>query len=351
MDTAEKFSRYAEWVADESPLYASLARAAADDDLLLDIASEARSAQPEPELLLAAVHSLLLDGREHPLSQFYPSCGGADPDADPVPQFRDFCRANEAQLRSIVARRRCQTNDVGRSAVIRPAFEHVARTAGTGTVAQVEIGASAGLNLNWDRYQYEFAGAGTVGPSDAPVTIESEVRGDRRPPVSRAVPTVAYRRGIDLNTLDASLEADARWLHALIHPNRVRRHDRLEAALEVAREHRPPLTEGDAVDALPSHLSAAPDDAALVVYSTHVLYQLDEETIANLRSVLSRHSRERRVYWLSIDPGEELGTPTYRLVTFDDETARETQLARFESYGKWIRWLASEDGPPSQEPS
>ncbi|MXV62325.1 DUF2332 family protein [Natronorubrum sp. JWXQ-INN-674] len=351
MDTAEKFGRYAAWVADESPLYASLAGAAAVDDLLLDIASEARAAQPEPELLLAAVHSLLLDGRDHPLVDFYPSCGGTAEDGDPVPSFRDFCATNEDRLRSIVATRRCQTNDVGRSAVLRPAFEYVAETAGTETVAQIELGSSAGLNLNWDRYRYEYIDDGAVGPSDAPVTIETAVRGDRRPPVSRAVPTVAYRRGIDLNPLDASVEADARWLRALIHPNRVRRHDRLEAALEVAREHRPPLTEGDAVDDLLSHLSDAPDDAALVVYSTHVLYQLEAETLAALRSLLSRYSRDQRVYWLSIDPDEDLGTPAYRLVTFDDGIATETRLARFESYGKWIRWLAPERGSPSQEPS
>lgn len=339
MDTAEKFRRYAGWVADTSPLYAAVATAVADDGRLLDIASEAPADQPEPELLLAAVHSLLLADQSHSLARFYPSCGGDDPDENPVPHFRDFCVENDERLRSIIATRRCQTNDVGRSAVLLPAFEHVARSAETRTLAQIEIGTSAGLNLNWDRYRYEFAGVGTYGASDSPVTITTEVRGTRHPPLSRAFPTVTHRRGIDLNPLAVSDEEDARWLHALIHPNAVSRHEQLDAAIEVARENRPVLTDGDALDELPKHLSEAPNDAALVVYSTHVLYQLDDDAIATLRSLLSSHSSERRVYWLSIDPSEELGEPTYRLVTFDEGVSTESQLAQFESYGDWIRWL------------
>lgn len=338
MNSVEEFTRYANWVENKSPLYATLTEAAADDSKIRDIAAEASAGQPEPQLLLAAVHSLLLRGRDHPLARYYPTCEGDDPGSDPVPHFRDFCSTNEAQLRSVISTRRCQTNDVGRSAVLLPAFEYVTRLAETDAVAQIEIGTSAGLNLNWDRYQYDFGEVGTFGEESTPVTITTEVRGDQRPPLSRAFPTVTHRRGIDLNTLDATDEADARWLHALIPPNRVRRHRRLEAALEVARENRPTLVEGDVLEELPRQLSDAPNDAALVVFSTHVLYQLDEKTIAELRSLLSSHSAERPVYWLSIDPDGELGTPTYRLVTVFDGNAAESQLARFESYGDWIRW-------------
>lgn len=340
MSAARQFSRYAKWVEARSPLYARLAEAAADDDRLLDIAATAPAGQPEPELLLAAVHSLLLAGRDHPLARYYPTCGGPDAAADPAPDFRDFCLANEDRLRSVVSSRRCQTNDVGRSAVLLPAFEHVAETTGAETLALIEIGSSAGLNLNWDRYRYEFDGAGTAGERESPVTVATEVRGDRRPPLPRTPTAVAHRRGIDLNPLDATDEADARWLRALIHPERTRRHRRLAAALEVAREHPPPLVEGDALDELPERLSAAPDRAALVVFSTHVLYQLEESAIADLRSLLAEHGAERPVHWLSLDPDEELDEPAYRSVTFAGGDAAESRLARFDPYGKWVRWLA-----------
>ncbi|MFC4542886.1 DUF2332 domain-containing protein [Halosolutus amylolyticus] len=340
MDRAETFRRYAEWVEETSPLYAVLTRAVADDPDLLDVSSEASAGQPEPQLLLAAVQALLLEGREHPLARFYPSCGGDEPDDDPVPHFRDFCLVNEQRLRSVIATRRCQTNDVGRSAVLCPAFEHVARTAATDSLAQIEIGSSAGLNLNWDRYRYDVSGVRTFGDPDSPVTIATEVRGERRPPLSRTFPPVARRRGIDLNPLDVTDEDDVRWLRALIPPGRRRRRDRLAAAIEVARENPPALVEGDVLEELPKQLSEAPADPALVVFSTHVLYQLEAETIAHLRSLLAEYSTEQPVRWLAIDPDEELGKPTYRLVTFVDGDATESRLARFESYGNWIRWHA-----------
>nr|WP_306060143.1 DUF2332 family protein [Natronococcus sp. AD5] len=53
-------------------MYATPAEAAADDRRMRDIAAEASTGQPEPQLLLAAVRSLLLRGRDHPLAQFYP---------------------------------------------------------------------------------------------------------------------------------------------------------------------------------------------------------------------------------------------------------------------------------------
>ncbi|OIB55880.1 DUF2332 domain-containing protein [Natrialba sp. SSL1] len=343
MDTPTAFERYAAWVSEISPLYATITAAVADDSRLLAIAAEARAEQPEPELLLAAVHSLLLDDEDHPLANLYRSCDGdyPDPAVDPVPVFRDFCLENEDRLRSLIATRRCQTNAIGRSAMLAPAFEHVARTAEQRSLAQVEIGASAGLNLNWDRYQYDMGDAGRFGNSDSPVTISTMVRGDRRPPLAQELPSVAHRCGIDLNTLDVTDEADARWLRALIPPAQDRRHERLETALDIARENQPPLKEGDVLDELPRQLSDAPTDAELVVFSTHVLYQLDDETIAALRALLSDHSSERRVRWLSIDPNEGLGTPTYRLVTFSDGEATETQLAQFESYGEWVQWTAN----------
>lgn len=335
---ADKFTRYAGWVEDKCPLYAKLTESTADDSQLLNIASEASAGQPEPELLLAAVHSLLLKRRNHPLAQFYPTCNQTRSNENSVIHFRDFCLANEDQLRSIIATRRCQTNDIGRSAILLPAFEHVSRIAETSTLAQIEIGTSAGLNLNWDRYQYNFVGVDTVDESDSPVTITTEVRGDQRPPLSQDFPTVTHRCGIDLNTLDVTDDEDARWLHALIHPNQTRRHRQLAAAIEVAQENQSPLIEGDVFDELPAQLSNAPSNTDLIVFSTHVLYQLTEDKIAKLRSLLSSHSSEQPVHWLSIDPDEELGEPTYRLVTFVDGDATESQIAQFESYGDWIRW-------------
>lgn len=127
-DLSEAFTWYADWAEGISSLYERLTRETAEDQTLCDIASEAPSDQPPPQLFLAAVHALLLRGSEHRLAAFYPTCSDdpVDPATrDPFPAFREFCLANEARIREIVSSRRVQTNAVGRSAILFPAFQHV----------------------------------------------------------------------------------------------------------------------------------------------------------------------------------------------------------------------------------
>src|SRR6476646_6559141 len=75
-----------------SPLYGRLAVGIAGDADLLAIAALAR-ARPVPNLFLAAVHFLLLQGIARPLAAFYPDLVGdsqALASGDPFPLFREF---------------------------------------------------------------------------------------------------------------------------------------------------------------------------------------------------------------------------------------------------------------------
>lgn len=66
----------------------------------------------------------------------------------------------------------------------------------SGLLATLELGASAGLNPNWDRYGYVYDGD-RCGAADSSVTV----RGGS-PPLRETLPTVAARRGVDLHPLD-----------------------------------------------------------------------------------------------------------------------------------------------------
>lgn len=346
---ADAFEWYADWASDVSPLYERLARSVVEDPQLRDIVPETRPGQPAPNLLLGAVHALLLDGAEHPLRQYYPTCV-PDPrppaDGDLVAAFRSFCQAHEQELRDIVSTRRVQTNDVGRAAVLLPAFTHVARrsqqvrpdTDGHDPLALVEIGSSAGLNLHWDRFRYEYSGR-TCGDPDSPVEIRSEIRGDRQPPLPDSMPSVVSRTGIDLNPLDVTDDTDAHWLRALVVPDQTYRHDRLAAAIDLARSDPPPLVAGDALDVLPDVLADLPDDAACCVYSTITLYQFDDAAIDELEAILRDASRSRPVHWLSGVPDAPADDPRYRHVTFHDGERTERHIARYAAYGEWVEWL------------
>ena len=109
-------------------------------------------------------------------------------------------------------------------------------------LALIEIGASAGLNLRWDHYAYDYGGRAAGVPS-SPLTIECELVGPHLPPLDP--PPVVWRAGVDLAPVDASDPADARWLRACLWPDQPARQARLAAALEIARSHPVDIRRGD----------------------------------------------------------------------------------------------------------
>ena len=174
---AERFRHFGEEECrGSSPLYQRLSLAAARDPEVLGLLAAARGTQRRPNLLFAAVQYLLLRGDPHPLGRFYPSLGAARAWGDPWPVFRDFVLARRAEFQALIARRRAQTNEVRRSAVLYPAIALAAWELG-GPVALLEAGAAAGLNLLFDRYWFDYEAAGTAGDPASPVRASCQVRG------------------------------------------------------------------------------------------------------------------------------------------------------------------------------
>jgi len=341
MSRSEEFVDYAEWASDQSALYEQLGHECATDETLLDLVEEAPESQPAPHLLFGAVHDLLLQGVDHELASFYHT--RTDQPRDPTetdlfPVFRDFCLAYESDIRERLESRLVQTNAVGRSAMLYPAFASVADQS-RGPLALIEIGPSAGLNLLWDRYRYEYDDR-VVGNTDSAVVIDSGFRGDSKPPLPETPPKIASRVGIDLNPLDVTDPDDAHWLRSLIPPNHQYRHERLRGALEHAAENPPDLIQGNAVERLPDCLADLPADATCCVFSTIALYQFPEEAVNAIRETLAEFSQSRTVHWLSGDPAVDVTTPTYRHAWFEDGEMRAERLAEFEAYGSWIEWEA-----------
>jgi hypothetical protein len=226
---ARRFAGFAQRECHASPLYEQLALGIADDPQLLAIATQARQDQPTPNLFLAAVHFLLLQGLPHPLAAFYPSLSPTTPSAeDPYPSFHAFCLEHAEAIRSLIGTRLVQTNEVQRCACLLPAFTHVAARTGGRPLALVEIGASAGLNLLWDRYGYDYGDERRCGDANSPVQLACSIHGGLHPPLPAALPTVATRVGLDLHPLDVRDPDAALWLRALVWPDEVGRAELLD---------------------------------------------------------------------------------------------------------------------------
>src|SRR5215472_5529771 len=129
-----------------SQLYARLAAAIADDDALKALAARAQKGQPHANMILGAVHFLLLRGADHRLKRFYATLGSgtAAKDDDPFPDFRDFVLTHEDMIARLIETRVTNTNEVARSSILHPGFRVVSEACGA-PLHLVEIGPSAGL--------------------------------------------------------------------------------------------------------------------------------------------------------------------------------------------------------------
>ncbi|MFQ5962440.1 MAG: DUF2332 domain-containing protein, partial [Candidatus Methylomirabilales bacterium] len=336
---SQRFKRFAKQECrNSSPLYERLSAGIAGDPEILSLAAHAPTGQPAPNLLLGAVHFLLLQGTQHPLSAFYPSLSEASHLAgDPYPLFRSFCLEQSNKIRKLISSRLVQTNEVQRCACLLPAFSLVARQAQGRPLSLVEIGASAGLNLLWDRYGYDYGEGRQYGDVDSPVHIVCTLRGGRRPPIPADFPKVAFRVGVDLDPIDVRDPEMTLWLRALVWPEHKKRASLLDRAIQVAQHDPPTLIAGDALGLLSNIVETVPRDTALYIFHTHTVNQFSPEAREGLSSLIADQGRSRDLVLVSIEwlGGEH---PLLGLVSFKNGVRTEMGLAWCDAHGEWLDW-------------
>jgi hypothetical protein len=329
-----------------APLYAAIASEICDDDDVLALTLDAQAGQPAPNLLFGAVHYLLLQGAEHPLRGHY-----ADLAPQPLPhagagaRFRDFCLERRDEIAALVQERRVQTNVLERCGALLPAFAVAAEWLGTRDLAVVEIGASAGLNLLWDRYAYRYSDGTSWGDAASGVQLEIEVRGERVLPAIPAELRSAWRAGMDLRPVDLNDADELLWQRALMWPERADRQQRLAAAAPLLRQAGVRIRAGDAVELLPVMLGEAPADAGLLVVASYTLYQFPDEARTRVLDVLRVYGERRKLALVTMDMNmkelSDLGS--IELVRFEGGGGETRTLAQGHPHGAWIEWLAGGD--------
>jgi len=317
---------------DSSPLYAVFALTVADHDDLLELAGYCRAGQPPANLLFAAVHDILLRGEAHPLRKFYSAFEApARPCREAGEYFVDFCRQHYVEIKSLIAVRLVQTNEVRRCVYLQAAFATVIQRMGERPLSLIELGPSAALNLCWDRYDYGFHNWG----QDSPVKITTEWRGTKRPRDWNTRPDIVCRAGVDLNVVDVENENERRWLLALIWPEHDERRERLPRAMEIVRKEEIHLEEGDAVSLLPKLVSATPPDSLPCIFHTHVANQMSPEQRHRLLEHVDEIGKQRDLCHIhnNIQPHLHL---TYYL----DGVRHDVPLAKTDGHARWVEWLA-----------
>jgi hypothetical protein len=323
-----------------SPLYSRISAGIGQDEELKALCAHARPGQPHANMILGAVHFLLLRGSDHPLRRFYGTLGGAasvEAD-DPFPDFRDFVQRHRNAVMTLIATRVTNTNEIGRSALLHAAFRAVARET-TLAMSLIEIGPSAGLNMIWDSYGIRYLRDGAVAATvneAAPLMIDCELRGELTPPVS-PIPRVAERVGLELHPVDLSKADDRDWLRALIWPDQTTRLARLDRAIDLFMTRRPAIRAGDALDLLPGALAGVPTDQSPCVYHTIATYQFSREMRRALEDLLIVAGLRRPVWRISFEFDGELYTLSK--IRYADGQREEKRLASCHPHGTWLEWL------------
>jgi hypothetical protein len=293
-----------------SPLYAGLlGRAAADVEVHGPTWEVLRGDEHDPGpsalalRLMGAVNRLVLQGDEPALAAVY---NETDHDESVAWQtFRLVLERNVESLRRLVELP-VQTNEVGRCAALLPGF--LAFAADTGLpLRMLEVGASAGLNLRWDRYRYVAEGF-AWGPADSPVTIDVKLQGDSRFPASPRV-EIAERQGCDAAPIDPATPEGRFSLLAYVWPDQPARIERLRAALDAAVELPVSIEREGAASWVGRKLAERSPGRATVLYHSIVAQYLSEEE----RVAFQRHVQEAGeqadedapMAWLRMEPAGE----------------------------------------------
>lgn len=315
----------------DSPLYVYLAsRIAQDPQMLALVAAIANT--PPLNLLFGGVKLGLT--ADDPLAAWYPHLAGADarqPDDYAYRAFRSHALDRASALIAVGATRRTQTNEALRSAAILPWIVEAAE-ASNAPIHLVDIGASAGLNLCLDRFDYGFGShlIPAAFPSATRLTLRCENRGGFALP--ERLPAIASRTGLDLSPIDAADPDATAWLEALVWPEHTDRLERLRAALDIRRATDVRMVAGDAAVTLREVGESLPP-GPMVVFHTVMAYQLDQAQRQSLDAAVAEVAERRPVARVAMEPVHGTGLQHIQVgLALDTAEVR----ASAHSHGRWI---------------
>lgn len=285
--------------------------------------------------LCGALHHLVLSGADEALAVVYPPATVHD--GTLATALKASIRRNDAAINRFLDSPP-QTNEVGRSGMLLPGFLTIARETGL-PLAVHEIGASAGLNLQFDRFHYRYDGAEWGDPA-SPAQLAPEIRGVS--PRLDGDLTVVSRSGCDIAPIDISNPAARLRLRSYIWPDQPLRLERLNGALELAKANPPALVAKDAATFVRDALAGRKPGEAFVLFHSIMWQYMPAATQAAIADLLEQAGGDAvagaPIAWLHMEPNDT--RDPHAMLTLTLWPSGETRkLARCDYHGRWIEWI------------
>lgn len=327
-----------------APLYASMARSAADDYRNGGPVAGFFAARPQLLALstiglrlMAAVHYDALSGAAPGIAAHYPSCGG---DGDPAAAWAAV-RAWIAARGDDLARR-CQatpqTNEVARSVpLLGGALAIAART--QMPLRLFDVGSSAGLNARLDCYRYEGNGW-AWGDASSPLVLSNRELGGA-PSFLDANLVVESRAACDLHPLDIAREEDRLTLRSYVWPDQLERFDRLNRAIEAASREPLVVERADMLEWILQRTAPRGGTATVLMHSIvceHLTGDVRTRFLERIRAQGELATPQAPFAWLRLEKEDEIyGT---RLTFWPGNDT--TMIATSDGHAQNLRWSATQ---------
>jgi hypothetical protein len=264
-----------------------------------------------------------------------------------TPADLDAALLRHADLLALYLQSPPQTNDPQRSAVLLGGFLRLAQLCPGLALQCCEIGASAGLNLSWDVYAYDFGAWQHGEPQTAPLLLRSRWDGAVPDGVAHR-PRVLGRAGCDVSPLDARRSTDRQRLLSYIWADQPERLARVTHALDHAAAADITVTHAPAADFLASQLqqrAARKDNPAVFVLYHSIVWQYiaeDEQRriAAQMQQAGAAATPEAPLAWLRFEPGRATDGADLTLTLWDGHRPDGTsqRLGTGDFHGRWMRW-------------
>lgn len=242
------------------------------------------------------------------------------------------CLRDDAALINVWLDSPPQTNDVRRAATLIAVGHWLADRFFGLPIRTSELGASAGLNLQWDHYALAIGGH-RFGPDDAALTLKPEWAGPLPPATP---PQVTNRAGVDLNPLHPARPEDALRLLAYLWPDQPQRLALTRAAIAATRS---PVDRADAIDWLAHRLPHRNGELHLIYTTVAWQYFPHEKQklgTAMITATGSKATLDHPLAWFSM---ENDGGPNGAALTLRLWPGNMTiPMGRADFHGRWIDW-------------
>lgn len=251
--------------------------------------------------IAGALHYAVLSGMSASLEKVYPH-GDSYPSFEFVwPVVDNFLNVNFGWVTQFI-QSPPQTNETRRAFMLLTGLKAIARRYEM-PIHFLELGASAGLNQNFDAFYYD-AGHWQWGDDASPMKVTTHWKGPA--PELDAPLLIHARKACDQNPLDLSDPGTRLQLKSYVWADQPERLARFDAAADIAAARHTRVEKADAADWLDRELANRPDGVVTVVFHSVFFQYPPIETRKRLAGLMETAGADASdsapLVWLRYEP-------------------------------------------------